>query len=352
MRKIFLLVFVCVITAVVMTACGEKSQEEVVQDLDKKLQDMDGYKGEATMTLETGEEPRTYDVDIWHMQNEKNKYYKVHLKNDNEEQNQMIIRNDDGVFVLTPALNKSFRFQSDWPNNNSQVYLYESLISDILMDAERTFAIHEGTYVFETKTNYQNKNLHHQEIVLDSKSLEPKTVKIYDADYKLLVSVEFTEFDENASFDDNDFDTDKNMTAAAMEEDVPVSTEDDENNEEENAAQENFEAVYPSYQPQGSTLNDKEETMTENGPKVVLSYSGDQSFTIVQQVETAEEAAASVNVGNGQPVDLGFTVAAQAENSLTWHYNGVEYFIASHDLSQDEMTAIARSMNETSENIK
>ncbi|MDQ0299935.1 outer membrane lipoprotein-sorting protein [Salibacterium salarium] len=323
-------------------ACGEKSQEEVVQDLDNKLQDMTGYKGKASMTLETGEEPRTYDVDIWHLQNETNKYYKVDLKNEEEEQNQMIIRNDDGVFVLTPALNKSFRFQSDWPNNNSQVYLYESLISDILMDAERTFAIHEDTYVFETKTNYQNKNLHHQEIVLDSKSLRPETVKIYDSDYKLLVSVEFSDFEEDATFDENDFDTDKNMTAANLGE-VPASTE------EEPA---NFDVVYPTFEPQGTELSDTEETMTETGKKVVLSYTGDKSFTIIEKAEQVEPAMASVDVGAGEPVNLDFAVGAQTDDSLTWTNEGVEYFLASNNLTMEEMAAVARSMNHSTESVK
>ena len=31
-----------------------------------------------------------------------------------KDQSQIILRNEEGVFVLTPALNKSFRFQSDW----------------------------------------------------------------------------------------------------------------------------------------------------------------------------------------------------------------------------------------------
>ena len=35
------------------------------------------------------------------------------------------------VRVLTPTLNKSFKFQSDWPYNNSQVYLLQTLLSDI-----------------------------------------------------------------------------------------------------------------------------------------------------------------------------------------------------------------------------
>ena len=79
----------------------------------------------------------------------------------------MILRNDEGVFVLTPALNKSFRFQSDWPQNSSQAYLFESLVKDIANDPEAKFNVVEDKYVFETKTNYQNnKMLPTQEITL------------------------------------------------------------------------------------------------------------------------------------------------------------------------------------------
>ena len=58
----------------------------------------------------------------------------MNLQNAKKDQSQIILRNEEGVFVLTPALNKSFRFQSDWPQNSSQAYLYESLVRDILQD--------------------------------------------------------------------------------------------------------------------------------------------------------------------------------------------------------------------------
>ncbi|MFC5714059.1 outer membrane lipoprotein carrier protein LolA [Thalassorhabdus alkalitolerans] len=349
MRKRWLLCLTMIVLVITVTACGEKSQEDVVKDLDKTLQEMSGYQAEATMALQTGQEPRSYEVDVWHMQNEKNKYYRVALKNDNEEQNQMIIRNDDGVFVLTPALNKSFRFQSDWPNNNSQVYLYESLISDILMDAERTFAVHEDKYVFETKTNYQNKNLHHQEITLDSKSLVPVSVKIYDPDYELLVEVTFTNFEMNKSFDEADFDTEKNMTAAdwevpAMADEAPEGTE---TVIEEEQQSEEFAVAYPTYEPQGSSLTDSEEIQGEDGKRVILSYTGEKSFTIIQEEAQTVPAMAEVEVGAGDPVDLTFTVGIQTEDSLSWTYDGVDYFLASNDLSPEEMMAVARSMEGT-----
>ena len=47
---------------------------------------------------------------------------------------------------------------------------------------------------------------------------------------------------------------------------------------------------------------------------------------------------------NGQPADLGFTIGAISESSLTWSYEGVDYMLASEDLSEDEMLTIAKSV--------
>ena len=38
------------------------------------------------------------------------------------------------VIVLTPSLNKSFKFESEWPYSNSQVYLLQSLLQDLNND--------------------------------------------------------------------------------------------------------------------------------------------------------------------------------------------------------------------------
>ncbi len=46
----------------------------------------------------------------------------------------------------------------------------------------------------------------------------------------------------------------------------------------------------------------------------------------------------------GDPVDLGFTVAALTENSIRWESVGVSFFIASDKLTQDELIEVAGSM--------
>jgi hypothetical protein len=46
----------------------------------------------------------------------------------------------------------------------------------------------------------------------------------------------------------------------------------------------------------------------------------------------------------GELVDLGFTVAAMTDNSIRWTNNGVDYMLASNDLSPSEMVMLAQSV--------
>ncbi|WP_096186803.1 LolA family protein [Evansella halocellulosilytica] len=342
-KKVFLLAFVTAVM-LILVACGEKSQEDVIEDLDKTLDGLTGYRAEATMTLQTGEEPQVYDVEVWY------KYptsYRVALNNAEKDHGQIILRNEEGVFVLTPALNKSFRFQSDWPENNSQVYLYESLINDILMDPERTFSATEDHYVFQTNTNYSNKNLNQQEITLDKRDLSPASAKIYDVDLKVLVEVDFTNFEMNATFNEGDFDMDRNMSAAHMEADVPTLAEEEVDEEEP------FTVFYPMFSPDGTDLERFEEVETENGKRVVLSYEGEQPFTLVQQRSRVVEASTPVEIVRGEPFDIGFTYGALTKEgdtlTVSWSYNGTDFFLASKHLSEEELASIASSVHGTEE---
>ncbi|WP_349769363.1 outer membrane lipoprotein carrier protein LolA [Bacillus sp. NTK071] len=332
MKRFGSVLLIGILMLVALSGCGQKSQQDVVDALDKKLNEMDSYKVNAKMTLETGEEPQRYDVEIWY---QKPSYYRVELKNATKEQSQIILRNDEGVFVLTPALNKSFRFQSNWPENGSQAYLYNTLVSDILNDSSAGFEAKDNDYVFTTKTNYQNKNLSKQSIKLNKKDLAPEKVTIMNQDMKPLVNIEFSNMKFNASFDKGAFDMERNMTAAQLE--VPVIA----------ATNEPFEVVYPMYEPQGTGLTDEKEVATD---KVILTFTGEKSFTLIEEKsEAALETSAPVSVGEGEPVDLGFTMGIMTESTVTWNHNGVDFFLASDDLSIEEMVSVARSVYGTTE---
>lgn len=333
MKKKLFVLLIGLVTILVLSACGTKSQEDVVSALNKKVEDLSGYKAKAKMTLQMGSEPHTYDVDIWHKNPD---FYRVNLKNAEKEQNQMILRNEEGVFVLTPALNKSFKFQSDWPKNSSQAYLYESLVKDITEDKEAKFKATDKYYVFETKTRYQNnKMLPYQEITLDKKSLEPVSVKVMDTDKNALVTVDFSDVKFDASFNKNDFNVQKNMTGAQLDKTVMADLSDPK-----------FTVLYPE-ERDGIELISEKEVKTEDGKRVVLTYDGDKSFTLVEEKTSVMPATSGPMQVSGEPVDLGFTIGALTDNSLTWTYNGVDYMMASNDLTPEELVSIARTVQGT-----
>src|SRR5699024_10369763 len=166
--------------------------------------DLEGYKAKANMKMNTDEKTQSYVLYVWYKDKD---YYKVSLQNpDDEKGNQVILKNKDGVFVLTPALNKNFKFQADWPETSSQPYLFQSLVKDIMKDEEKTFESTDDQYVYKTKTNYQsNNNLPKQEIQFSKKDYTPERVKVMDKDKDTVVEVEFTEFKVDPSFKKDDF---------------------------------------------------------------------------------------------------------------------------------------------------
>ncbi|WP_200411643.1 LolA family protein [Virgibacillus salexigens] len=315
-----------------LSACGEKTQEDVVADLKDNMEEMDGYKAKAEMSMNTGQEQQMFNIDVWH---KKDDLYRVGLSsNEDEKGNQIILKNEDGVFVLTPALSKSFKFQSEWPENSSQPYLYQSLINDIEKDKEAEFEVTDSHYVFKTKTNYQsNNNLPFQEIYFDKKTLQPVQVNVLDKDRNALVEVKFSNFDQEASFEDDDFSMEKNMASSGSQEE-PVSSDKGGNS---------LTVFYPSYMA-GAELTEKKEASTENGERVILTFEGEKNFTLVEEKAEAQKTMASPNEVAGEIVNLGFAVGAISDNSIEWTHDGVDFMLASDELTKEELIQVAQSV--------
>ena len=333
MRKKFLLLITGLMVMFVLAACGSKSQDDVVKELTGKQSDLTSYKVNAKMTLKMGSDSQVYNVEIWHKDPT---FYRVNLKNAEKDQSQMILRNKEGVFVLTPALNKSFRFQSDWPQNSSQAYLYESLIKDIVADKEAKFSSTKDYYIFETKTRYQNNSmLPYQEIKLNKSDLSPAVVKVMDPDRNPLVTVEFSKVKFNADFDKDDFDMKKNMTRAQLN--LPAMANGKNKDQ-------SFTIKYPTFELTGTKLLEEKTVKIEDGKRVVLTYDGKKSYTLVQEKVSTKVASANPTLMEGDIVDLGATIGALSDHSLSWSQGGVDYMIASKNLTRDEMVEIAKSV--------
>lgn len=330
-RRLFLFI-VGLLTVFVLAGCMEKKQEDVVRDLDAKVKNMKSYQAEAKLSIKTGNEPQEYNVEVWYKEPT---YYRVNLKNAKKDQSQIILRNNEGVFVLTPSLNKSFRFQSDWPQNSSQAYLYESLVRDILKDKSLSFKKTDKHYIFKTKTNYHHQNmLPKQEITFNKSDLAPVSVKLMDGDQNVLVQVEFSKVKFGAKFDKGAFDTKQNMSRAQV--DIQTTAKEEKP----------FAILYPRDTPQGMELKEEKELKTDSGKRAILTYIGNKkSFTLIQEKEKVAVTATPIGV-SGELVDLGFTIGALTKDSLTWSHNGVEYMLVSKGLEPNELLMVARSVAE------
>jgi outer membrane lipoprotein-sorting protein len=211
MRRSLWIVALVVGLTLVLAGCGNKNAGTIVKDLDQVVTKMDSYQGSGRMTIQTGQEPQEYQVEVWYKSPH---YYRIALTNPKKDISQIVLRNDEGVFVLTPHLNKSFRFQSDWPEKQGQVYLYQSLVQSIIADKERQFTTDNGAYVFDVAANYPNaSNLARQRIWLNKKNYAPQHVEVSDANANVRVIVDFSKFVFGNKFDKDSFDMKRNMSA-------------------------------------------------------------------------------------------------------------------------------------------
>ena len=106
--------------------------------------------------------------------------------------------------------------------------------------------------------------------------------------------------------------------------------------------------LYPAYLPEGTTLVNKQAIEIEEGQRIIMTFSGDQDFTIIQEPVSYNESMGVEPVA-GQPVFINGTVGALSDNSLTWVEGGVECFIVSETLDSDELVSVAASVSGLSE---
>ena len=131
MKKLFAVLMTCL----VLFGCDKMDSKKVISEFGKVLK-TDKYEMKGQMDIVSNEELYHYDVTVDYM---KGDYYKAILVNKDNNHEQIILKNEDGVYVVTPELNKSFKFQSEWPYNSSQAYILESLLKDLEDDSIWSF---------------------------------------------------------------------------------------------------------------------------------------------------------------------------------------------------------------------
>ena len=321
MKKILLLVLCCLL----LTGCGSYSKRSIIKDLSKRLDKCSGYKLTGELEVNNNDENYNYDVEVLY---KKKDYYKVTLTNQANMHTQVILKNNNGVYVVTPSLNKSFRFQSDWPYDNSQIYLLNALVKDIENDTDLEFIKKEDNYILKTKVKYPNNSkLINQKIVLD-KDLDPVKVDVYNKNGVIAMTMKFNKIVYSPKFDKDEFNLDK------------IISKDNEETLESSSLE---DIIYPLFIPTGTKLVNEDKLKKENGDRVIMTYDGEKSFMLVE--ETADVFNDFTVIPTlGEPYLLMDTIGVMADNSLTWTSGGIDYYLISDVMGKDEMVEVAQSI--------
>lgn len=340
MKKIFLILIM--ISCCFVTGCFGNTKNDVLKDITKQYNNLKAY--ELTGNLEIVNNDDVYNYDVKVIYQKKDKFY-VSLRNSSNNHEQIILKNDDGVYVLTPSLNKSFKFQSDWPYNNSQVYLIQSILDDITNDNERNLVENENGYMFTTNVNYPNNRKLVKQIVTFDKKLNLKKVSVLDENDISQMTMIFATIEINPNVNSDSFDLNKIMGT------TQDSNTDPNTNGDNNVGQNNTQTtgvlddiVYPLYIPSGTVLASEEKVAKTNGERIIMTFEGEKPFLLVEETASVEEEF-SIIPTYGEPYLLIDTVGALTDSSVSWSSNGVDYYLVSDVMSQTELLDIARSVN-------
>lgn len=322
MKKKFLILFLLLFC---VTGCFNKGSKDVITTLKKNIEKTKSYHIIGELEIINNEDSYIYDVDVAYQKDEN---FRVSLKNKTNNHEQIILKNSEGVYVLTPSLNKSFKFQSDWPYNNSQIYLLQTLLKDIEDDTDKIIEEKDGIYTIMTKVNYpNNKNLVKQKIYVD-KNMNITKVEIMNNEDIVKMQMTFDKIDLNATYKDKYFNIDSNMTI----------------NDTSETLSEIDDIIYPMYMPENTYLESQDTVSLDNGERVILTFAGENPFMIIEETVNITDDY-ETTVVYGDPEILLDTIGSISENSVSFISGGIEYYAVSEVLDKSELLEVVNSIS-------
>ena len=333
MKKCLLLM---VFILIIITGCGKITIDKVIGDFIKDVDSSKSYNLVGTMEISNGDELYTYNIDASFL---KDDYYKVILVNQTNNHEQVILKNKEGLYVVTPSLNKSFKFDSVWPENSSQSYLLQNLVNDIKNDNTTELIEIDNGYIIKTKVNYpNNEELVYQKIYFDN-NINLNKVEVYNKDDIVQIKVTFKKINLKAKLKEDEFAL-KNF----IKEDTKKECEGENCDAKTSSIIENI--VYPLYVPANTHLSGNEMVDTDDGNRIILTFGGEKNFVLVEEMAAVSNEFEIIPVF-GDPLMLNETIGALSNNSISWNNDNISYYLVSSDLSNTELINVARSLNGT-----
>jgi outer membrane lipoprotein-sorting protein len=325
MRKISGLILAVGLVAGLVAGCGTPTATNMKSKLQTQAEKLDtsNYHSTATMTVQMDNGSQTYYIQT---DFEAPDTYKIALGDQNKNINQIIVRNETGMFVVSPSLQKVFRFNGNWAQNQGHIYLYDQILQQLANTKNLSMKKDGNQYAFTMPMTPDNDVVTKQRVDLDASSLDPKRVVLYDKSDKAIVTIDFKTFKTGMKYQTTDFDpnklaSDPNSAKAAMATPTDVGF------------------IEPQ-ETLGSTL-DTEQSMS--AADSLIRYTGTHGF-ILQEFRPEHGVA---GLPAAQLVDLfgipAMYSASQNAQRLEWLNNGVEFALTGKNLTMDQLRSVAIS---------
>ncbi|MBE6159036.1 MAG: outer membrane lipoprotein carrier protein LolA [Firmicutes bacterium] len=322
-------IFMMLICLLLLTSCSKTNEDKLIKKFENDVNSSKSYTLKGSLEILNDEDSYNYLVEVSY---KKKDMYKVKLSNTITNHEQIILKNKDEVYVITPSLNKSFKFQSEWPNNSSQAYILSSILSDLINTDNKNYMEDKDYYILTSDVNYpNNKDLVYQKLYFDKNNNLVKN-EVYNSDNKLRIKFVVSSIDLKANLDDNLFNVENNV---------------EHNLEADNRVLNPLnEIIYPLYIPSDTYLSSKETISIDNGNRNILTFSGNKEFVLIEEPTMLSQEFETIPV-YGEPIMLNGNVGALSGNSIYFTLDNIDYYIAGNDLSTSELLSVASSLSNT-----
>ncbi len=325
MKKIILMILT-ILSVLVLSGCNNsKDTKESFLDMVSNSQ---GYKVDGLLETFFENGRKQNDFNVYYKQPDN---LKVVLQSVENNDKQIILKNNEGVYVLVPSVNKNFKIKSSWPTNASYPYLLQSLAKDIANDNEAIITETETTYTVQTKTKMHTEaDAISQKIIFSKETNLPTEVLVYENDGDLFMRCVFKNIDLEHNVTDEEFDVEKSMTTAYL------------TFGENGLVFNNRLFALPTYCPEGLTLKSNENVKEGEDARAVMLFTGESNLTIVQEMINYQEEMVS-SIENGDVVMMAGNIGILTDNYIKFVFEGIEYTVASNNLSIQELLNVSSS---------
>ncbi|GAX89197.1 DUF4367 domain-containing protein [Effusibacillus lacus] len=328
MRKSFALLMAAILVlSLGLAGCGKRTMDNVVKDLQGVQKSLKSYQSKAMMVVQQPQSTTKYYIETWY---QAPNLYRIALGNEQKEINQVIVRNEEGIFVVNPQLKKSFRFRGDWAEEHGgHVYLYHAMIDRIIKSQDKKFSAKEGAVVIEMPMMPENPIISKQQVLLDDRKLYPKQMILLNKDEQPVVTVNYESFETGMSFNKDAFTPEAAMAMGKDKGAVPVT-----------AGKTDFGAIEPTYLPKDFTFKEIKEQ--EGAIYLIYQDGKGKALTIVERRPAPGVAVlpeSEVHDLYGIPAVV---TGAGDVKTMYWTARGVEFSMTA-SLPVQEMAKIAQS---------